>query len=390
LEVKSLSGDNFEKITKLNMNTKKSAVFVQTDKSIYKPADKVQFRVLVLNAETKPYKNANVTVFISDGAQNRVKQFDNTKMTNGVFQNELQLSDSPVMGIWKIHVKVNNGKDTTKDFEVAEYTLPNFEVTIDANPDANFKDGKIRATVRAKYTFGKIAKGNATVTAEVSYPAYQRYWRTEESKKVSKSVAVDGKKPIEFDIVEELGIKDKNEERNILLFATFKEELTEREQNATTMVKIHITPHKIDLEKSSDKFKPGLPFSVSAVVKFHDKNAPVSDKFNPLKFTIKFYYDIMRSCNRRRYDYNHWSETRDQPPSFTTETYECREEKSHEEKKEVFLTNGISKIDIDIPSNTTRIDVEAKYLETEGSSRYIQRSESASNEFIQIKSATER
>jgi CD109 antigen len=129
---------------------------------MYKPADKVQFRVLVLNADTKPYENANVIVFISDGAQNRVKQFDNIKMTKGVFQNEFQLSNLPVLGIWKIHVKVNDEEETTKDFEVAEYTLPKFELSIDANPDANFKDGKIRATIRAKYTFGKIAKGNAT------------------------------------------------------------------------------------------------------------------------------------------------------------------------------------------------------------------------------------
>lgn len=395
LEVKTLSGDKFEKVVKLNMNTKKSAVFMQTDKSIYKPADKVQFRVLILNADMKPYKYANVTVFIFDGAQNRVKQFDNAKMTKGVFQGELQLSDSPVMGIWKIHVKVNGGKETTKDFEVAEYTLPKFEVTIDANPDANFKDGKIRATVRAKYTFGKIANGNATVTAEVVVPYYRRYWNTQQDiKTVSKSVEVDGKKPLEFDIENELGIKEKDQEKEIKLFATFKEKLTEREQNATTTVMIHITPHKIDIKKSSEKFKPGLPFKVSAIVKYHDKDVPVTDEFNPLKLTITYFYNLMRFCTRRRYEHVPWRSFRPddsyQQPTYTTETYECREEKSYDKVKDVFLSSGISVIDIDIPANTTRIDVVAKYLETEGSSKYIQSAISANNEYIQIKSATER
>ena len=37
----------FKMVSRLNLNWKKYSVFVQTDKSIYKPADKVQFRVLV-------------------------------------------------------------------------------------------------------------------------------------------------------------------------------------------------------------------------------------------------------------------------------------------------------------------------------------------------------
>jgi CD109 antigen len=362
---------------RLDMKTKKSAVFVQTDKSIYKTADKVQFRILVLNADTKPYENANVIVFISDGAQNRVKQFDNVKMTKGVFQNELQISDLPVLGIWKIHVKVNDEEETTKDFEVAEYTLPKFEVSIDANPDANLKDGKIRATVRAKYTFGKNVKGNATVTAEVLKP-FQRHWlrvSLRESRKVSKSVAVDGKRLVEFDIESELGIKEKIkeaeefEEAEVKLFAAFKEELTGREQTATAIVTIHLTPHKIELKTSSENFKPGLPFSIRAIVKHHDKGAPVSDKLNPLKITIIYLYDFMRSCNSR--------------------TGECREVKSYKEIKDVFVTNGIAKVDIDIASNTTKIGIVARYLGSEGTKK-VERSESANNQYIQIKSPTER
>lgn len=385
LEAKLLSGDQFEKVVKLNMNTKTHSVFVQTDKSIYKPADKVQFRILALNADMKPLKSNKVQVYITDGAQNRIKQFDNVAFNKGVFQSELQLSDSPVMGTGTIHVKVNNEKETTKEFEVAEYTLPKFEVTIDANPNANFKDGKIRATIRAKYTFGKIAKGNATVTAEV---VNIRWWRQESENKVSKSVEVDGKKPVEFEIDEELGIKDKQGERTVKLFATFKEELTEREQNATASVTIHPTPHKIELEKSSQYFKPGLPFSVTAFVKYHDKDAPVSDPNNPLKFTITYFYDTLRTCKRRLYDY--YYHRRNPNTDATYETYQCREEHSYKKDSEVVLSNGFFKLPIDVPSNTTRIDVVAKYLETEKTLSYIQRQESENNQYIQIRTPTKR
>lgn len=152
LDVKSLSGETFERSVDLDLNTKKHSIFVQTDKSIYKPADKVQFRVLVLDANTKPFPASDIKVHITDGGRNRVKQFSDVKLVKGVYQNELQLSDSPVMGNWMIHVKVNDGEEVSKTFEVAEYVLPKYEVIVDSDPHVTFKDGKIRATVRAKYT----------------------------------------------------------------------------------------------------------------------------------------------------------------------------------------------------------------------------------------------
>lgn len=353
------------------MNTKTSSIFVQTDKAIYKPADKVQFRVLVLDADLKPLVQDKIRIYITDGAQNRVKQFDDIIVTNGVFQNEFSLSDLPVLGNWAIHVNIDNEKEVTKDFEVAKYTLPNFEVKLDVNPDANFDERKIRVTVGAKYTFGKVAKGNATITAEVVNHWSQRY------SKVSKSVEVDGKKPVEFDIEEELGMKSNLTEKTVKLLATFTEELTGREQNATAKVQIHITPHKIQMKKGSNKFKPELPFTVTAILKYHDKDAPVSDLNTPVEFTIKFFSDNVKMCEAYGYGFGYVK-------------YQCREEFSYEEKRKVYPANGISKIDIVPPANTTKMDVEAKYMKTVESIKHIERSDSKSNQYIQIKSKSNR
>lgn len=376
--VKSATGEHFEKSVKLNMNVKTHSVFVQTDKAIYKPADKVQFRVLMLDGETKPVKGTKVDVFITDGADNRVKQFLDVKLNKGVFQNELQLSDLPVLGNWKIQVEVA-GKQTAKLFEVAEYTLPKFEVTLDANPDAYFKDGKIRATVRAKYTFGKIAKGNATVTAQVN-PLYS--WQSVgQSSKVSKSVEVNGKKPIEFDIAEELGVRRTDEERTVSLRASFIEELTGREQNATATITIHVNRHKVVLKTSSKTFKPQLPFEITAVVQGHD-GVPVNDESNPVEFKLKFFYDFVREC-QRSYNawnsYGHWNSHSGRP-----DTYDCREEKFYEKTIEAPVSSGLSKITPDIASNTTRIEIAAKYLKAK-KSKTVHKSSSESGQFIQIK-----
>jgi CD109 antigen len=78
-----------------------------------------------------------------------VKQWNRPPLTHGIFVNELELSQSPVLGNWKIIA--NMGDETfEKEFEVAEYVLPNFEVTIDSPKHVQFKESKVTATVHAK------------------------------------------------------------------------------------------------------------------------------------------------------------------------------------------------------------------------------------------------
>jgi CD109 antigen len=209
------------------MEMKKNSVFVLTDKAIYKPSDKIQFRVLVLNADMKPYEAKKVQVYITDGASNRVKQFSDVALHRGVFSGELQLSDSPVMGNWTFQVKVDDDEEIKKEFIVAEYTLPNFEFSIDADQNVNLKDGKIRAMARAKYTFGKIAKGNATIRVDIeSFGS----WKTV----CVKSLEVNGKQSVELDIKDDLGITSMMNDKEVVTFhATFTEILSGREQNST-------------------------------------------------------------------------------------------------------------------------------------------------------------
>lgn len=67
-----------------------------------------------------------------------------------MYSDEIELSNSPVLGDWKIVVNVED-QLVEKGFQVAEYVLPKFEVTIDTAKDVTFKEGKIFATVHAKY-----------------------------------------------------------------------------------------------------------------------------------------------------------------------------------------------------------------------------------------------
>lgn len=78
-----------------------------------------------------------------------MKQWTRVVATRGVFSGELELSTSPVLGDWNITVKVVD-QAFSKGFQVAEYVLPKFEVTVDVPKHATFKDSKVVVTVRSK------------------------------------------------------------------------------------------------------------------------------------------------------------------------------------------------------------------------------------------------
>ena len=91
----------------------------------------------------------NFFLWWQDGKGNRVKQWDRVFTKQGVFASEMLLSDQPILGDWNITAVVS-GQSFTKQFQVAEYVLPKFEVTIDLPPYLTFNHSKMVATVKAK------------------------------------------------------------------------------------------------------------------------------------------------------------------------------------------------------------------------------------------------
>ena len=370
----SMSGEDFNSTRSLHMNIKKYSTLIQTDKSVYKPGDSVKFRILILDADTKPFKFDDIEIFISDGGEHQVKKFEDpkSKFVKGVYKNELQLSDSLVKGKWQIHVSVNNDEFKSKKFEVEDYDLPKFELFLNVEP-ANYKVGKIRATVKAKYTFGKMAKGTAKVTAVVNRNIHHFHRRYKPEKKdittIVKHIDVDGKKFIEFDMESELKLNKSSYNDNVVLTATFVEEITKKEVNVTKYVHIERSPYKLDLSYEKYSVKQGLPYKFAAKLSLHDKDMPITDKKNPIKFYIQYKYDVMSTCITREYpeDFNPWFKVRNPNSTVTQRTLtendlikkeiECRDEKSIDEVKEVYPVDGLADAFITISGNITEVEI---------------------------------
>nr|CAD7424615.1 unnamed protein product [Timema monikensis] len=286
LTAEGTGGVDFDNSTDLEYVHKSYSVFIQTDKAIYKPGHKVQFRVLVLTTHLKPAVTGALGVFITDGKGNRVKQWSRALTTKGVFSGEVQLSESPVLGDWNITVQVVD-QTFHKSFQVAEYVLPKFEVNVDIPAHATFKDSQLVATIRAKYTYGKPVKGEATVTA---YPTIfsgvlQPIFQTP----VRKVIKIDGKATVEFDIVKELQLTDEFE-RVVQFDVAVEEALTGRRQNTTAQVIVHKYKYKMELIKTSEHFKPGLKYTAFVKLSYYD-GAPVRDDKNFVTVRYGYSYD---------------------------------------------------------------------------------------------------
>lgn len=285
LTAEGLSGFVFKNETSLTFQSKSFSVFVQTDKAVYKPGDTVRFRVLVLDPNTKPLQKVDtVKVHITDGKNNRIKQWNDAKLVKGVFESELELSSAPVLGNWKLNVEAL-GTKKTQEFEVDEYVLPKFEVTVESPGITTLKDGKVKAIVRAKYTYGKPVKGEATVSA---YPDFRFHYVQPFERDVitRKTVPIDGKGSVEFDLRDEIKLQG-DYTRDIVIEAVVEEELTGRKQNSSAKVKIYDRAYNMELVKSSDKFKPGLPFTAWLKATYQD-GAPLQDETNSVKVTQEF------------------------------------------------------------------------------------------------------
>ncbi|KAG7209379.1 hypothetical protein KM043_015478 [Ampulex compressa] len=295
LLARGLTGIEFTNSKPVDYVHKSYSVFIQTDRAIYKPGNKVMLRCVVLDSRLRPSLSRLIDVYITDGKGNRIKQWAGPLLTRGIFSGEIELSESPVLGNWKIIANVGD-QTFEKEFEVAEYVLPNFEVLIDAPKHSTFKDGKITATVNAKYTYGKPVKGEATITAYpdifsgVIQPIFQQ--------PVRKVVPIDGKVTVDFDILHELRLTDEYE-RPIMIDVAVEESLTGRRQNTSMQLTLHKHKYTMELIKTSEYYKPGLKYTAFIKLAYHD-GSPVRDTKNPVLIAYGYTYNQSAYSNITR------------------------------------------------------------------------------------------
>ncbi|XP_066031649.1 ovostatin-like [Chamaea fasciata] len=139
------------------------AVFVQTDKPLYKPGQKVMFRVVTLDSQFRPVQETYPRIIIEDPEQNKIFQWLEVTSKRGIVQLSFPLIPEPILGSYQITVETKSGEKEYHSFRVEEYVLPKFEVTTTGPKTISFFDEEVRVKVCASYTYGQPVQGNAQI-----------------------------------------------------------------------------------------------------------------------------------------------------------------------------------------------------------------------------------
>ncbi|KAK4294086.1 hypothetical protein Pmani_033266 [Petrolisthes manimaculis] len=284
LTVSGFGALTFSNTTRLSYVHKSYSVFIQSDKTIYKPGDTLRFRVVVVNPHLRPSVTGAIDVYITDGAGNRVREWRRVFTNRGVWSGELELAQEPVMGNWNISVDVL-GQVTSRTVQVAYYILPKFEVTVDLPEYATFDQGIITATVGAKYTYGRPVKGEVTLQVTPTYKYGYLQAPYDDPIRVVKQIK--GKTDITIDILNDARLKG-DYARELEITAYVQEELTGRVQNATSHITVYRHPYALTLIRTSDSFKPGLKYTAFLKVSYQD-DTPITSGEVTIRHT--FYRD---------------------------------------------------------------------------------------------------
>ncbi|XP_064158470.1 alpha-2-macroglobulin-like isoform X2 [Anguilla rostrata] len=148
--------------------------FIQTDKPVYKPGQKVQFRVVSLDASFLPYNQEYRTVELQDPNSNRIAQWLNRSTTSGILDLSNPMSPEATQGTYVITVWNEKGDQITHTFEIKEYVLPKYEVKVHLPNVITILDTQAKLKVCGKYTYGKPVLGS--VNAVVCRQRFRYYW----------------------------------------------------------------------------------------------------------------------------------------------------------------------------------------------------------------------
>lgn len=116
--------------------------------------------------------------------------------------------------------------------------MPKFAVSIDAADHYSVKDGKVRAIIRSKYTYGELVRGRAIVLMRPT-----NYWSAlRGTDTIAKLIEINGKGVVEFHITDDLQIAIDESKRSMsyTLTATVIDSLTgEASQPVCCVVRVY-------------------------------------------------------------------------------------------------------------------------------------------------------
>ncbi|NWQ80221.1 CO5 protein, partial [Columbina picui] len=264
---------HFTRLKKIPVSYENGFLFIHTDKPIYTPDQSVKVRVYSLNEELQPARRETVLTFVDpEGVE--VDIVEEEDFTGIISFPDFKIPPNPKYGIWKIEAKYKKNFVTSAvaKFEVKEYAMPSFSITIE--PESNFissdKFENFRIVVKASYFYNKRLP---------SADVFLRFGIIEESEKRMMPRAMhvtrieNGVAEINFNskqAVSLIGFESLEELDGSYLYivaSVLESEGGLSGEAEFAGVRFALSPYKFNLIATPLFVKPGLPFFIKVQVK---------------------------------------------------------------------------------------------------------------------------
>ncbi|XP_060089087.1 C3 and PZP-like alpha-2-macroglobulin domain-containing protein 8 [Heteronotia binoei] len=258
----------FHNHTTVTIDSKGASVFIQTDKPVYRPKQRVLINLFTIRPNLRPI-DERVEAYILDPRGSRMIEWNNLKpVCCGVLNMSFPLSDQPVFGEWFIFAEMQ-GHTYNKSFEVQKYVLPKFELWIE--PPRYIRDLSMceKGTVHARYTFGKPVAGRLTVNMTVNGVGYYRH---EVGSPVLKTSDIEGSVQFDVCVADMMPVDIPEHFRGVVsIWATVTG--ADGHKQATFDDSTPVQKQLVDIKYTKDtrkQFKPGLPYRGKVEVTYPD------------------------------------------------------------------------------------------------------------------------
>ncbi|XP_076796618.1 murinoglobulin-1-like isoform X2 [Arvicanthis niloticus] len=270
----------FSKRNTVLVKNKESVVFIQTDKSVYKPGQTVKFRVVSMDKNLHPLNELFPLAYIEDPKTNRIMQWQDVKTENGLKQMSFSLAAEPIQGPYKIVMQKQSGRKEEHSFTVMEFVLPRFDVDVKVPDDISVHNEIVNVTVCAKYTYGKPVPGDIEIDICHEFQLSNYYNVFACSLFLPQKLDNNGCRTEEVNISSEQPMITVGKDCKVQLFhvnASVTEEGTGLKYSGSRTTKVERSTSKLIFLKADSQFRHGIPFFVK--VRLVDlKGAPIPNE----------------------------------------------------------------------------------------------------------------
>ncbi|XP_049540006.1 CD109 antigen-like [Anopheles darlingi] len=259
ITIEGVRGFVYNEEVELEYLDKSISGLIQLSKPVYKPGDSVQFRVIVLDPDLKPPSGLKmVTVTVQDSNGNNIRKWSDAQLYNGVFEGQLDIAPSPLLGTYNIKVEANNKPLVSKPFEVKEYVLSTFEMDVIPTVTPLEEHQALNLTIAASYYFGKPVIGRVKL----------QLYDGDNNLELSKEYDVNGMLQVHLPFTNPLILY--GESQDVRVNVSFSEQYTNRTVVQNRLITVYKYKYQVKLEKESPAFRPGSPFKCLLKVEHRD------------------------------------------------------------------------------------------------------------------------